>query len=224
MTQPTLATSGTTKPGRARPILAVEGPIGAGKTTLARIIAAAWGADLAMEQFEENPFLPLFYTDPPRYAWQTQLHFLASRFDQLTDLPQTGGLLVCDYMFDKDRIFAELTLDGPALRRYRKLFAALRPAVPPVAGVVYLRAEVATLQARIAARARPYEQGMDAAYLAALCRAYEAFFAGYADAPVLRLDASALDYEHREADRAAVLRQVRAAFGLPAPGGPQAPG
>jgi deoxyguanosine kinase len=198
-----------------RPFLVVEGPIGAGKTTLARLIAAAWGGDLALEHFDENPFLPLFYADRERYAWQTQLHFLADRFDQLTDLPRSGGLLVGDYLFDKDRIFAELTLDKRALRRYRKVFAALRPAIPPVAGVVYLRSDVETLLARIAMRARPYEQSIDAAYLAGLSDAYDAFFAGYADAPLLRLDAAALDYEHRPEDRMAVLQQVAGAFGLP---------
>jgi deoxyadenosine/deoxycytidine kinase len=106
--------------------LAIEGPIGAGKTTLARLLHESWQAELVLEHFDENPFLPLFYADRQRYAWQTQLHFLIDRFDQWTELRPTPALRVSDYLFDKDRVFAELNLDGVALRRYLKVFHALR--------------------------------------------------------------------------------------------------
>src|SRR5262245_41971834 len=94
--------------------LAVEGPIGVGKTTLARLLQKTWQAELVLEQFDENPFLPLFYADRQRYAWQTQLHFLIDRFDQWTELRPTATLRVSDYLFDKDHVFAELNLDGAA--------------------------------------------------------------------------------------------------------------
>ena len=99
--------------------LAIEGPIGVGKTTLARLLQETWQAELVLEQFDENPFLPLFYADRQRYAWQTQLHFLIDRFDQWSELQPTASLRVSDYLFDKDRVFAELNLDDVALRRYQ---------------------------------------------------------------------------------------------------------
>src|SRR5215216_3206343 len=90
--------------------LAIEGPIGVGKTTLARLLQETWQAELVLEHFDDNPFLPLFYADRERYAWQTQLHFLIDRFDQWTELRPTASVCVSDYLFDKDRVFAELNL------------------------------------------------------------------------------------------------------------------
>ena len=116
--------------------LAIEGPIGVGKTTLARLLQQTWQAELALEQFEENPFLPLFYTDRQRYAWQTQLHFLIDRFDQWSELQPTASLRVSDYLFDKDRLFAELHLDDVALRRFLKIFHALRSQLHQPNGVI----------------------------------------------------------------------------------------
>src|SRR6266536_6134334 len=106
--------------------LAIEGPIGVGKTTLARLLHQTWQAELVLEQCDSNPFLPLFYTDRQRYAWQPQLHILIDRFDQCTVLRSPPILRVSDYLFDKDRLFAELSLDEVALRRYLKVFHALR--------------------------------------------------------------------------------------------------
>lgn len=208
----------TAAPMTARHFLAIDGPIGAGKTTLARLIQRTWGGATLLERFEENPFLALFYTDRQRYAWQTQLNFLVDRFDQLTEAPQSAGLLVSDYLFEKDLIFAQLNLDDLARRRHRKLFDALRRAVPQPSGVIFLQADLDTLLARIAARGRPYEQQMEPAYLDALRRAYEAFFATYTAAPLLRVDTSSLDFEHDPAAAAALLGQIQAAFGLPSPG------
>src|SRR4029453_1564043 len=122
--------------------LAIEGPIGVGKTTLARLLQETWKAELVLEQFDENPFLPLFYTDRQRYAWQTQLHFLIDRFDQWSELRPASTMRVSDYLFDKDRVFAELTLDTHALRRYLKVYQALRSQLSHPTGIIYLQASL----------------------------------------------------------------------------------
>ncbi len=194
--------------------LAIEGPIGAGKTTLARLLHESWQAELVLEHFDENPFLPLFYADRQRYAWQTQLHFLIDRFDQWTELRPTPALRVSDYLFDKDRVFAELNLDGVALRRYLKVFHALRGQLRQPTGVIYLHADVDVLLARIAARARAYEQQIERAYISALADAYERFFAAYDDAPVLALDMTERELLHNADDRSAVLTAVQSAFAV----------
>src|SRR5262249_13736570 len=192
--------------------LAIEGPIGVGKTTLARLLQETWQAELVLEHFDENPFLPLFYTDRQRYAWQTQLHFLIDRFDQWTELRSTPPLRVSDYLFDKDRIFAELNLDDVALRRYLKVFHALRSHLRQPTGVIYLHADVEVLLGRITARARPYEQQIEQTYFPPLPGAYERFFAAYDDAPVLALDMTERELLDNADDRRAVLSAVQSAF------------
>jgi deoxyadenosine/deoxycytidine kinase len=192
--------------------LAIEGPIGVGKTTLARLLNETWQAELVLEHFDENPFLPLFYTDRQRYAWQTQLHFLIDRFDQWTELRPTTSLRVSDYLFDKDRLFAELNLDDVALRRYLKVFYALRSQLRQPTGVIYLHADLELLLARIAARARSYEQQIERTYLRALVDAYERFFEAYDDAPVLALDMTERELIANADDRSTVLSAVQSAF------------
>ncbi len=194
--------------------LAVEGPIGVGKTTLARLLQETLQAELVLEQFDENPFLPLFYADRRRYAWQTQLHFLIDRFDQWTELRPTPTLRVSDYLFDKDRVFAELNLDNVALRRYLKVFHALRSQLYQPTGVIFLYADVDVLLERIAMRARSYEQQMDPTYLYALAGAYEGFFATYTEAPVLAWDMARRDLLHNADDRRAVLSAVESKFAV----------
>jgi deoxyguanosine kinase len=192
--------------------LSIEGPIGVGKTTLARLLQETWQAELVLEQFDENPFLPLFYTDRQRYAWQTQLHFLIDRFDQWTELRPTASLRVSDYLFDKDRLFAELNLDDVVLRRYLKVFHALRSHLRQPTGVIYLHADLEVLLARGAARARSYEQQIERTYMRALVDVYERFFAAYDDAPVLALDMTECELLHNADDRSTVLNAVQSAF------------
>ena len=199
-------------PASAGVFLAIEGPIGVGKTTLARLLHETWQAELVLEHFDENPFLPLFYADRQRYAWQTQLHFLIDRFDQWTELRPTAALRVSDYLFDKDRVFAELNLDDVALRRYLKVFHALHSQLRQPTGVIYLHADVDVLLARIAARARPYEQQMDRSYLRALADTYKRFFATYTEAPVLAWDMTGRDLLHNADDRSAVSTAIQSAF------------
>ena len=188
--------------------LAIEGPIGVGKTSLASLAAAALNADLILEQFEENPFLALFYDNPERYALQTQLYFLLDRFDQLTELGPATRPRVSDYMFAKDRIFAELILADDVLRRYRKVYSALAPQTPPVSHVVYLRTDVDTLLDRIARRSRSYEQTIAPDYLERLTAGYDAFFANYTATPLLRVDTTDIDLVASAADRAALLQAI----------------
>ncbi|HEU5089777.1 MAG TPA: deoxynucleoside kinase [Roseiflexaceae bacterium] len=190
------------------PWLAIEGPIGVGKTTLALLTGASLNADLILEQFEENPFLALFYDNPERYALQTQLYFLLDRFDQLTELGPATRPRVSDYMFAKDRIFAELILADDVLRRYRKVYSALAPQTPPVSHVVYLRTDVDTLLDRIARRSRSYEQTIAPDYLERLTAGYDAFFGNYTATPLLRVDTTDIDLVASAADRAALLQAI----------------
>lgn len=194
--------------------VAIEGPIGVGKTTLARLIQQAWHAELVLEQFEENPFLPLFYAEPARYAWPTQLHFLVGRFEQWTELRRGHGMLVSDYLFDKDRVFAALNLDPVALRRYLKVYGALRDKILPPSGVILLQANVESLLKRIARRGRSYEQHIQPEYLRDLSREYEQFFSTYADAPVLRLDTNLLNLADNPDDQAKTLALIQSTFML----------
>jgi len=194
--------------------LAVEGAIGVGKTTLARMLAPALGAHPILEQFEENPFLPRFYQDRARYAFPTQLFFLLSRYRQHQELAARleHEPVVSDYMFAKDRLFAHLNLEGDELALYEQLHQALAEKTPQPTLVLYLRADTDTLMARIAMRDRPYERGMDRAYIERLRLAYEAFFSTY-EGPFLAIDATR-NFVQDESVFQEIVRQVRGALGL----------
>ncbi len=184
--------------------IALEGPIGVGKTTLARLLQPLLGAGLLLEVFEENPFLASFYQDRARYAFQTQLFFLLSRYHhQKTEVPAAlaHGHLVGDYIFAKDRLFAELNLAGDELALYENVHHALAEQIRVPDVVVYLRADLDTLMSRIAFRDRPYERNMDPAYIAELAAAYDRFFSRYTASPIVTLDTSRLNFP---ADPAAV--------------------
>jgi len=180
--------------------LAIEGAIGAGTTTLARRLAAHWGTDLVLEKFEENPFLERFYEDRVRWAFQTQLAFLASRFRQQKELAEHDlfhDLVVSDYVFDKDRIFARQTLSGDELQLYESLFQLMEPTVPTPDLVVYLRSSPERLMQNIANRDRSYERDMDPDYIAGLQEAYDQYFRQYEHTPLLVVDVADIDFvEH----------------------------
>lgn len=195
--------------------IAIEGPIGVGKTTLARILSKALNTELLLEVFEENPFLARFYEDRERYAFQTQIFFLLSRYRQQSDvIPRVlqHSPLVSDYLFAKDRIFAHLNLRGDELAVYEQLHNALAVHIPVPDLVVYLKASTDVLMERIAFRDRPYERNMSRSYIEDLRRAYEEFFATYAEAPVLSLDTNNLNLVSDMEARARVIAQVRAAL------------
>lgn len=197
------------------PYVAIEGPIGVGKTTLARLLQPELGASLLLEVFEENPFLKDFYRDRERYAFQTQIFFLLSRYHQQHKaVPKAleKGPLISDYTFAKDRIFAHLNLRNEELALYEQLHAAMAEKIPVPTLVIYLRASLDVLMERIALRDRPYERNMDRSYIRDLSEAYEEFFAHYTQTPVLTLDTDNLNYVRNSDDFTLVLERVRSAL------------
>jgi deoxyguanosine kinase len=195
------------------PYIAIEGVIGVGKTTLVRMLSPEFGATPLLEVFEENPFLSDFYTDRARYAFQTQIFFLLSRYRQQHQaIPEAlaRGPLLSDYTFAKDSLFAHLNLTGDELTVYEKLHGALAEKIPTPNLVVYLRADLQVLMARIASRDRPYERGMDRGYIESLRLAYEGFFAAYSQAPVLMIDTNNLNFVQEPASLASIRERIRA--------------
>jgi deoxyadenosine/deoxycytidine kinase len=176
--------------------LVIDGPIGAGKTTLARRLAAESGARLLLEKPEDNPFLPRFYRDSATGALPAQLVFLLQRAGQCEAFAQRDLFderWVADFLFDKDRLFAELTLAPTDLKLYETIFQRLAWSVPQPSAVIYLTAPVEVLEERIAARGRSYEATIPRHYLEDLSAAYARYFADYRAAPVIEIDVSQVD-------------------------------
>lgn len=197
--------------------IAVEGVIGVGKTTLARLSQADFRADVLLEVFEENPFLARFYQDRKRYAFQTQIFFLLSRYQQQHEAIPAAlarGNLISDYTFDKDQIFARLNIEADELTMYERVHAILATKIPNPDLVVYLRADTDTLMERIALRDRSYERAMERDYIEALGKIYDDFFAHYAAAPVLTIDANNIDFVRRAQDLRTVIDRIRAKLEL----------
>jgi len=177
--------------------IVVEGVIGVGKTSLSKLLSERLQAKLVLEEVEENPFLKDFYKDRERFAFQTQMHFLFSRYQQQRSLRQMelfAERTVSDYLFQKDRIFAGLTLSDRELALYERLVAWLELDVMKPDVVVYLQARTDTLMERIARRARPFERDMERTYIEQLNEAYNHFFFHYADAPLLVVNTSSIDF------------------------------
>jgi deoxyadenosine/deoxycytidine kinase len=189
----------------------VEGPIGVGKTSLARRLARSFGSELVLEQGEENPFLERFYRNPRAVAFQTQLYFLFQRARQLQDLRQADlfeRVRVADYLLDKDRLFAQLTLDEQELALYEQVYERLAIDAPVPDLVVYLQAPVDVLLGRIARRGIPCEQAIEPRYLERLVESYTRFFLQYDAAPVLTVNAAEIDLVASDADYANLMREV----------------
>lgn len=191
--------------------IVIEGVIGVGKTTLSRKLAEGCDARLVLEQFEENPFLERFYADRPRWAFQTQLSFLASRFRQQQSL---GGRdlfhqhIISDYTFDKDRIFARLNLDGDELALYETMFGIMQPTTPVPDLIVYLQASTDRLMENISRRGRAYEKEMDRSYIESLSQAYNQYFFHYNQTPLLIVNATHIDFVSNPADLNELIRQI----------------
>ncbi|GAB4523075.1 MAG: deoxynucleoside kinase [Anaerolineales bacterium] len=200
--------------------IAIEGVIGVGKTTLCRLLQDAFQALLLLEKFEENPFLAKFYEYQARYAFQTQIFFLLSRYRQLSEaLPsavQRGVPVVADYAFAKDSLFAHLNLAGEELAVYHQVHDALAEKLPAPDLIVYLQASTRTLMQRIALRDRSYEREMSVDYIEALNQTYERFYLEHRwSAPVLLVETDHLDYVRNPQDLQLVENRIRQALHLP---------
>ena len=200
--------------------LAIEGVIGVGKTTLARLLQPSYNANVLLEVFEENPFLSNFYADRARYAFQTQIFFLLSRYQQqnrsVPEMLAKGQPLISDYTFDKDSLFARINLVGDELEMYYRVHAALSEKIPQPDLVMYLRASTDTLMQRITMRDRSYERSMDRKYIESLNQAYDAFFFdAEKSGQVLVIDTNVLDFVHNPADLEWVDNRIRQTLHLP---------
>jgi deoxyguanosine kinase len=197
-------------PERLR-FVAIEGPIGAGKTSLARALAERLHAQLLLEEPEANPFLPRFYRDPERHALATQLFFLTHRVHQLSALIQQdlfAGRVVTDFILEKDPLFAELTLTDEEFALYRSLYQHVKPHAPAPDLVIYLQASPDTLMERVKRRGIAYENELTFDYLRRLADAYSGFFHHYAAAPVLIVNSDNLNFVDARADLDLLLTQV----------------
>lgn len=200
--------------------IAIEGVIGVGKTTLARLLQPQYKADLLLEVFEENPFLSDFYADRERYAFQTQIFFLLSRYHQqhraTASVLQVSKNLISDYTFDKDSLFASIKLKGDELEMYHRVHQALAEKIPMPDLVVYLKADTEILMQRIASRDRPYERQMDRAYIDQLNSAYDNFFSSPPDAlAVLSIETNDLNIISKPADLSYIDTRIKQYLHLP---------
>ena len=198
--------------------IAIEGVIGVGKTTLARLLQPAFAnSELLLEVFEENPFLSDFYSDRSRYAFQTQIFFLLSRYHQQNNtvpaILNQGKTLLADYTFAKDALFARINLHGDELQMYHRVHEALAEKIPLPELTIYLSASVNTLMARIALRDRPYERTMERSYIAELVAAYDDFFAD-AKSPCLIIDSNNLDFVRFPEHLKLIENRIREALGI----------
>jgi deoxyadenosine/deoxycytidine kinase len=191
--------------------IVVEGPIGAGKTSLTHKLAEHLSADTLLENASDNPFLPRFYQEPKRYALPTQLHFLFDRARQLRELTQ-GDLFragtVSDFLIDKDMLFARMNLDDDEFELYQKVYADLAPQAPTPDLVIYLQAPIDALQERVKRRGVDFERSMDAGYLQRLANSYSEFFHRYEAAPLLIVNTGNLNFAESEADFELLLERM----------------
>ena len=192
--------------------VSIEGVKGVGKTSLAHLLEERLNAKLVMEKFDENPFLADFYLDPERYAFQTQLFFLLSRYRQQQELRQTDvfhKLVISDYMFVKDRLFASLNLDDKEMSLYDSVAKILEKNILNPDLVIYLQAETPKLMERITLRGRDFEKNMSPDYIDALNQVYNEYFFRFQESPLLIINTNDIDFVHIEEDLEEVIRYIR---------------
>ena len=192
--------------------VSVEGPIGVGKTSLVKLLSERLGARMVLEEFEENPFLADFYADPERFAFQTQLWFLLQRYQQQQDLRQVDvfhNLLVTDYMFVKDRLFASLNLSEKEMSLYDSVANYLEKNVISPDLVIYLQADTDTLMKNINKRGRSFEMDMSLEYLDALNQVYNEYFFNYQDSPLVIINTNNIDFVNNPKDLEEVIKYIR---------------
>jgi len=191
--------------------IAIEGVIGAGKTTLADMLSQTIGATTIFEEFEQNPFLEEFYIDPVRYAFQTQIFFLLSRFRQMQELRQTDIFrqkIVSDYLFEKDRIFATLNLSDKEMKLYDGIAKLMEKEVAIPDLVIYLQSSTSHLMDNIHKRGRSFEKNMDPDYIEGLNELYNKFFFHYTKAPLLVINTDEIDFKNSEKDYQDILVEI----------------
>lgn len=186
----------------------IEGPIGAGKTSLATRLALRYSAHTMLEQPETNPFLERFYRDQSRYALPTQLFFLFQRVQQLSGIEKLGSSVIADFLLEKDPLFARLTLADDELKLYEQIFAQLKPQAPLPDLVIYLQAPPDTLVERVVRRGNPVEAGISESYLRALSDSYTRFFHKYDAAPVLIVNTENLNPIERDEDFELLISRI----------------
>tara|TARA_Y100000590_G_scaffold460862_1_gene621189 strand:- start:4782 stop:5423 length:642 start_codon:yes stop_codon:yes gene_type:complete len=192
--------------------VAIEGVIGVGKTSLAQLLEERLNAKLVMEKFEENPFLADFYVDPERYAFQTQLFFLLSRYRQQLELRQIDvfhKLVISDYMFVKDRLFASLNLDEKEMSLYDSVATILEKNVLNPDLVIYLQADTSRLMDRIIHRGRDFEKNISQEYIEGLNQVYNEYFFRFQYCPLLIINTNDIDFVHNHNDFEEVISYIR---------------
>ncbi len=192
--------------------IAIEGVIGVGKTSLAKILSEKLNSRLTLEKFEENPFLSDFYGDRQRYAFQTQLFFLLSRYKQQLDFGQTDVFhrsIVTDYIFAKDRLFAYINLDEKELHLYDQLYSILAKEINKPDLVIYLQADTERLLKNIDMRGRSYEKDMDKNYIESLNQFYNQFFYHYHETPLLIIDTTEIDFVNKKEDLEEIMKYIQ---------------
>ncbi|OGP70437.1 MAG: deoxyadenosine kinase [Deltaproteobacteria bacterium RBG_16_50_11] len=190
----------------------IEGPIGVGKTSLAKLLAKEFDARCILEKPEENPFLPHFYQERKKYAFQTQIFFLLNRFQQQKEIAQLdlfNQVTLCDYIFAKDRIFASINLDDHELALYEQIFGLLNVQIPTPDLVIYLQARPEVLIHRIKSRNVSYEKEINLEYLKTLTDAYNYFFFHYDESPLLVVNTSEIDFVNRKEDFTQLVREIK---------------
>jgi len=191
--------------------VAIDGVIGAGKTSLTKLLAKRFHAGMILEKFDENPFLENFYAEPVKYAFHTQIFFLLSRYRQQREISQFdlfNSRIFSDYLFYKDRIFAELNLSDDEFALYDKIYALIEKEIPKPDLTIYLQAVPEFLYRRIKQRDRDYEQEIEFDYISRLCEAYNAYFFHYTDSPLLIVDVKGFDFVGNAGDVDLLCKEI----------------